>query len=87
LAYTLGTEFALDRLLLAGKTNEAAAIATWKAPRLPITGGALIERGLKEGPIVAKTLRQIEDRWVNRGFPQGADFDRIVTDVLGNAAR
>jgi poly(A) polymerase len=87
LAYRVGTEFALDRLLLTGKTKEAAGIATWKAPRLPISGGELIARGLREGPIVAKTLRQIEDRWVTEGFPRGADFDRIVSDVLGDTAR
>jgi poly(A) polymerase len=85
LAYRLGTEFALDRLLLSGKTEEAAAIASWKAPRLPLSGGTLIARGLAEGPIVARTLRQIEDRWVAADFPEGADLDRIVADVLGRA--
>jgi hypothetical protein len=27
-------------------------------------------------------LRQIEDRWVDAGFPAGAEFERIVDDVL-----
>ena len=85
LAYRMGTDCAVDRLLLAGKAPEAALIAGWKSPRLPIGGGMLIERGLPEGPIVAKTLRQIDQLWVEAGFPTGADFDRIVEDALARA--
>ena len=39
LAYRVGTDCAVDRLLLAGAAREAAAIAGWNAPRLPIGGG------------------------------------------------
>jgi poly(A) polymerase len=85
LAYRLGTECAVDRLLLAGKPEAAARIASWRAPRLPIGGGALIARGLPEGPIVARTLRKIEQRWVDAGFPQGDDFETIVADALAAA--
>jgi poly(A) polymerase len=87
LAYRIGSEFAVDRLLLAGKAQQALTIAHWKAPRLPISGGALIARGLTEGPIVARTLRCIEDRWVEAGFPEGAAFDQIATEALGDAAK
>ena len=85
LAYKLGSECAADRLLLARHPHEASKIAHWKAPRLPIGGGALIKRGLTEGPIVARTLRQIEDRWVERNFPVGAEFDQIVDQALAEA--
>jgi poly(A) polymerase len=85
LAYRSGIECAVDRLLLAGQADEAAAIFRWKAPRLPIGGGQLIERGLPEGPIVAKTLRQIEDRWVEAGFPDGKEFEQIVSSALAAA--
>jgi poly(A) polymerase len=78
-------ECAVDRLLLAGKSAEAAAISAWKAPRLPISGGNLIARGLAEGPIVARTLRQIEDRWVEAGFPGGDTFEHIVREALSRA--
>jgi len=84
LAYRVGTECAVDRLLLAGRTDDAQAIAAWKAPRMPISGGALIARGLTEGPIVAKTLRRIEDRWVNAGFPTREDFEQIVAEALAS---
>jgi poly(A) polymerase len=82
LAYRLGAECAADRLLLAGKPLEAARIKDWPIPRLPISGGALIARGLAEGPVVARTLRAIEDRWVAAGFPTGDPFERIVADCL-----
>jgi poly(A) polymerase len=82
LAYRLGTECAVDRLLLDRRADDAKAVARWKTPRLPIAGGALIKRGLPEGPIVAKTLRQIEDEWVKAGFPTGGDFERIVSEAL-----
>jgi poly(A) polymerase len=85
LAYRVGVSCAVDRLLLAGKTADAAAIAAWHPPRLPIGGGALIKRGLPEGPIVAKTLRRIEDRWVEAGFPTGDALEKIVSGALAEA--
>jgi poly(A) polymerase len=85
LAYRVGTDCAVDRLLLDGRPEDAGGIGDWKAPRLPIGGGALIARGLPEGPIVAKTLRQIEDQWVKAGFPTGNEFERIVSNTLAGA--
>jgi poly(A) polymerase len=85
LAYRVGNECAVDRLLLAGRARDAAEIAAWKAPRLPIGGGALIQRGLTEGPIVARTLKRIEDRWIEAGFPGGEEFQRIVSNALDEA--
>ena len=85
LAYRAGTECAVDRLLLAGRVADAASLAGWPVPRLPVSGGALIARGLREGPIVARTLRQIEDRWVAAGFPTGSAFEPIVTGALAEA--
>jgi len=82
LAYRFGRDCAIDRLLLSGRAKEADEIAHWHAPRLPISGGALIKRGLAEGPGIARTLRRIEDRWVDAGFPGGADFEQIVDEAL-----
>ena len=87
LSYRVGTACAVDRLLLAGKVDDARSIASWSAPRLPIGGGALIARGLPKGPDVARTLRKIEHKWVEAGFPVGADFNRIVEEVLAAAIR
>ena len=82
LAYRAGTDCAVDRLLLAGEPAGAASIIRWRIPKLPLGGGMLISRGLPEGPVVARTLRQIEDRWIEAGFPQGEALERIVADVL-----
>ena len=82
LAYRFGTECAVDRLLLAGKPEEAASVFQWSIPRLPIGGGALIERGVPQGPEVARTLRLIEDRWAEAGFPTGEGFEQLVQTVI-----
>ena len=85
LAYFAGLECAVDRLLLGGEAERAKTIAQWETPRLPIGGGALIERGLEPGPVVAKTLQSIERRWVEAGFPGGEDFERLVVEELASA--
>ncbi|MEO7814333.1 MAG: CCA tRNA nucleotidyltransferase [Sphingomicrobium sp.] len=85
LAYWHGTETAIDRLLLAHRPIEAAALTDWPVPRLPITGGALVKRGMPEGPAVAATLKAIDRRWVEAGFPTGPDFTAIVAAELARA--
>jgi len=85
--YRVGTECAVDRLLLANRPSDASLAMAWKPPRLPVTGGALIKRGLVEGPAVSRTLRRIEDRWIAAGFPTGADLDAIVSDALSETLR
>ena len=60
LAYWIGQEAALDRLLLASSSDQARALAEWIVPRLPMSGGQLIKRGVTEGPLVARTLKAIE---------------------------
>ena len=88
LAYWAGTETAVDRLLLARQPAEAAAIADWPRPRLPISGGRLIKLGLTEGPAVATALKAIERSWVAAGFPGGADWDTLVArEVAANRGR
>lgn len=82
LAYYVGTVCAVDRLLLAGDAGLAAEIRGWQAPRFPITGGALIQRGLTQGPQVARTLQAIERKWVRAGFPTGSEFERTVEEEL-----
>ena len=85
LAYWIGPESAADRLLLAGHVEEAAAVAGWLPPKLPIAGGALIKRGLAPGPAVARTLQAVERRWVAEGFPDGERLGAIVDEELAAA--
>jgi poly(A) polymerase len=82
LAYRIGIEGAVDRLLLASRPRDAAEINRWTPPRLPIGGGELIARGVPEGPEVARTMRRIEAEWEALGFPEGAEFDRLVEEAL-----
>jgi poly(A) polymerase len=84
-AYRESIECAVDRLLLSGQPSKAGEIAAWHPPRLAIGGGALIKRGLAEGPAVSRALRAIEDRWIAAGFPTGDEFEAIVAEVLSSA--
>lgn len=86
LSYRIGADCAVDRLLLADQTDDALAILEWTIPRLPIKGGDLIARGLAEGPVVARTLRAIEEAWVNDGFPTGDRLEAIVSRALHSAS-
>ena len=84
LAYWIGSEGAADRLLLEGQAQDAAAVIDWVPPKLPVTGGTLIKRGLAPGPLVARTLQAIERRWVADGFPDGERFGAIVDEALAS---
>jgi len=85
LAYWAGTETAIDRLLLAHRPTDAAALTGWPVPRLPISGGKLIKLGLTEGPAVAAALKAIERRWVESGFDSGPAFEAIVAEEVKRA--
>jgi len=86
LAYRIGTAAAIDRILLHGEPGaETATLASWQRPRLPVRGGDLVARGLKAGPIVAKTLQAIEAEWIARGFP--GDLGDLVDEYVDQALR
>jgi len=86
-AYRHGIECAVDRLLLAGRSDDARAIARWSPPRLPVSGGALIRRGVAEGPGVSRALRRIEERWIAGGFPAGEAFEAILGEEIAASRR
>ena len=66
LAYRLGIEGALDRLLLTGA--DTSPLQNWTPPRFPLKGGEVVARGIKAGPEVARILCEVEDAWVASGF-------------------
>ena len=82
LAYAASIETAHDRLLLAGRPDDAAALTGWPVPRLPLKGGDLIARGVTQGPDVAGTLRRIEAQWIAAGFPTGPAFAALLDAAL-----
>jgi poly(A) polymerase len=87
LAYSIGAEATLDRLLLTGDPRApqwAGPLSHYTRPRLPISGKDLIAMGLPPGPAVSRRLAEVEQLWVAAGFP--ADRNRtmaIARDVLG----
>ena len=66
LAYRLGIDAALDRLLIAGA--DTASLNGWDIPQFPLKGGEIVARGIKAGPEVARVLRQVEAGWMAAGF-------------------
>lgn len=80
LAYQLGVEFALDRLLLLG--GETSAIRDYIPPVFPLKGGQIVARGVKAGPEVARLMQKIERRWVAEGFPDIARVESILDEEL-----
>ena len=78
-AYRIGVDETIDRIFLTLDPDRAktayAQIIMWFPPRLPISGGQLVARGLTAGPDVARTLRRVEDRWIAEDFP---DADRVA---------
>ncbi|MDQ3246572.1 MAG: CCA tRNA nucleotidyltransferase [Pseudomonadota bacterium] len=85
LAYRVGKECAVDRLLILGRGDEARGVEDWPVPSFPIRGGQLIAGGLVAGPIVARTLHNIEERWIEAGFPSGAELAAIVAAKVSEA--
>lgn len=81
LAYRAGSESAADLLLLAAATPDEvaaplAALRDWQEPRLPISGRDLIALGVPMGPAVSRLLLQVENDWIDAGFP--ADRDAVL---------
>lgn len=87
-AYRDGSEAAIDRIAISDLWEPfdqhiaLRHLQTWQVPRLPITGGQLIARGVTEGPDVARTMRRIEDAWEAAGFPTGEKFEKLVDEAL-----
>ncbi|MEA3008622.1 MAG: poly(A) polymerase [Sphingomonadales bacterium] len=79
LAYAIGADEAVDRILLGdGEPGATAALAGWQRPRLRIGGGELIAMGLEAGPVVARTLQAIDREWAQAGFPPEAAAQRAI---------
>lgn len=85
LAYRVGVDQAIDRLLIAGES--VATLAGFIPPRLPLTGGALVARGLAKGPDVARTLRTVETQWIAEGFPDEARVAALADEAVAQTLR
>jgi poly(A) polymerase len=85
LAYRVGADQAIDRLLIAGEP--VTALNGFVTPRLPLTGGALVARGLAKGPDVARTLRMVETQWIAEGFPDEARVAALADEAVAQTLR
>ncbi len=80
LAYWQGVEVAVDRLLL--RSGDAKPLLGWTPPRFPITGGAIVARGVQAGPEVARILQAAERQWVAEGFPDSARAEALIDGLI-----
>jgi poly(A) polymerase len=80
LAYRLGIEAAVDRLLLG--IGEAGAILGWTPPKFPLTGGSIVARGIQAGPEVARVLQAVERQWIEEGFPDAERVGEIADSLV-----
>ena len=70
LAYRVGADCALDRLLIARAPIRHPC--GWRAPAFPLKGGEIVARGVAKGPEVARILQEVEALWVEERFPPRA---------------
>jgi poly(A) polymerase len=82
LAYRLGRDEALDRLLLEGA--DTGPLRGWEIPRFPLKGGEIVARGISAGPEVARILGEIEQRWVAEGFPSRERVEQMLDERLAD---
>ncbi len=80
LAFHLGREGAIDRLLLTGA--DLAPLQDWAIPQFPLKGGTIVARGIAAGPQVARLLKEVETRWVAEGFPNESRVNELLDEVL-----
>lgn len=80
LAYRTGREVALARLMMGG--IDSTPIAQWPIPVFPLTGRAVMARGISQGPAVARLLKQVESHWITEGFPGDDRLEVLLDEVV-----
>ncbi|MBB6227723.1 poly(A) polymerase [Polymorphobacter multimanifer] len=85
-AWAVGADVLLDRLLMAGRVEDARQLLAWERPRMPVSGKDFVARGVGPGPDVAARLVRFEREWVAAGFPMDADAVATLVDRAMAAA-
>ena len=80
MAWAIGLDSAIDRLLLTDRDTHA--LADWETPYFSLKGGTIVARGVSAGPEIARILRRIEARWVEEGFPDAARIETLLSEEL-----
>ena len=81
LAYRLGLTEARDRLLLSG--GDCTPLNDGTVPYFRLKGGAIVARGIRAGPDIARILRAVETRWIAEGFPDDARVAQLLDAEIG----
>ena len=68
MALKYGNDLVADLALYLGKNDIADEINNWTQPEFPITGKDLMDAGLKSGPALGKTLKNLKNHWQESGF-------------------
>ncbi|SON56553.1 CCA-adding enzyme [Hartmannibacter diazotrophicus] len=53
---------------VAVEADRLAIAATWAAPKFPLSGGDLLAAGCKPGPLLGKSLKSLEEKWISSDF-------------------
>lgn len=89
LAYRQGLDCAKDVVVLYARDEDIAdclaQLDGWRIPKFSLKGGELIAMGLEAGPMVAKTLVAIENRWITQGFPEDDRLGEIARQTVAEA--
>lgn len=80
LAYEVGVDCAIDRIVMLG--GDPTQLAEWEVPTFPLKGGEIVARGVTAGPEVARLLRAVERRWIAEGFPTEARVRQLLDEEL-----
>ena len=51
-----------------GDSDTLDEFSKWDLPKFPVNGHKLIERGIKKGPMLAKTLNALRQIWKESGY-------------------
>lgn len=87
LAFRIGKQAALDRLLLSDLDEKEVGariseIRDWDVPTLPVSGGEIVARGVQAGPDVARLLGRVRDQWVAEHFPDTERAREIAAIIV-----
>jgi len=82
LAYRLGRDEAIDRLLLTGA--DPSPVIGWDIPVLPLRGGEIVAKGIAAGPEVARILQAVEARWIAEGFPNRERVEALLAQEISS---
>ncbi|MFN3453148.1 MAG: CCA tRNA nucleotidyltransferase, partial [Sphingorhabdus sp.] len=89
IAYRFDNDTARDVAMLLADDDALmlclACLEDWVSPNMHIKGGDLIKIGLPAGPLVAKTLQQLEAVWIAEDFP-ASDRQSELAGQLVDAA-